>query len=153
MSSTAHPPWWGSSLAAEFFFRPPTLTFGSFAVFWVTRMHSISFESSDKGANNNWFKKSAIAVLSNSIAAQNTPVLLHKIAFVPQWAWRTVHGMDFFSWIVLLPSMCRWFASTCSRVVAYHNFINMFILVRTIGLESTQWEVLYALHNFFGNDA
>ena len=38
-------------------FRFPTLTFGSFAVSWATRVHSISFESPDTEENEFTLKK------------------------------------------------------------------------------------------------
>ena len=49
--------WCKFGRTAEFFFRPPTLTFGRFAVSWATRVQSISFESPNTGANGLNFKK------------------------------------------------------------------------------------------------
>ena len=44
------------------FFRPSTLTSCSFASPWATRMHSVSFESSEHGTTGISFKKNVTAL-------------------------------------------------------------------------------------------
>ena len=61
--------------SGRIFFRPQTLTFGSFAVFWATRMHSISFEIPDTGAIE--FLTSTLTFQFRSIWATR----MHRISF------------------------------------------------------------------------
>ena len=65
--------WVESGRVAEFFFRPQTMTFGSFVVSWPTMMHNISFESPGIGAIGFSLKKGFESTLRYFFFTQKKP--------------------------------------------------------------------------------
>ena len=63
------------------FLRPEIFPLNIFEAPWATMMHSISFETSEKGRFYQALKR-VTAIVKYFITIQTTPLLLHKEAFV-----------------------------------------------------------------------